>query len=59
MLQIRRKEVEKIINIVKTNKTFYTNEFQFFNKDEKNKTVSVYSPCKQFLSDGFEFKYNL
>lgn len=55
MLQIGRKEVEKIINIVKTNKTFYTNEFQFFDKDEKNKTVSVYSSYKQFLSDGFEF----
>ena len=55
MLQIGRKEVEKIINIVKTNKTFYTNEFQLFDKDEKNKTVSVYSSYKQFLSDGFEF----
>ena len=52
------KEVEKTINIVKSKRKFYTNEFQFYNTDEK-KTISVYSSYKHFILEGFEFKSDL
>ena len=46
------KEIEKTINIVKTRRKLYTNKTQFYDTDEKkNKTVSLYSPYKHFISE--------